>query len=65
MTGLSWLGLTVAAAWQTALGRSLLTVSPATVLAGLCVVLWTGSATLAAAAWWHGGKRLPTSGSAG
>ncbi len=57
--GLTWFALAAAVAWQTVLGRSVLEVSPVTLLAGALFVSWAALAGLAALAWYRSGLRLP------
>jgi hypothetical protein len=57
--GLSWLGVALAVAVQTALGRSVLEPAPAMLLAVVMFGTWAATALRAAVAWYHGGLRLP------
>jgi hypothetical protein len=57
-TGLTWLALAGAVAWITALGHSVLELSPGTLLAGALFALWVTLAGLAGLAWCRAGLRL-------
>ncbi len=53
--GLAWVGACLAIAWQTAVGRSVLEVSPATLTTAALFIVWAVCAARAALAWSRAG----------
>ena len=54
VAGLMWLGACLAITWQSASGRSVAELSPATAVTALCLVVFSCAGVLAARSWLRG-----------